>query len=333
MPRPPRLEFPGAVYHVTTRGNERRPIFRDDYDREDFLGSVAHYRDKFHFQLLAYCLMTNHVHLAIRPAEVPLSRIMAGLLSTHAQRFNRRHRRVGHLFQGRYKSRLVQEDRHLIALIRYVNRNPVQAGIVSRASDYPWSSDPSLRSGSGPSWLAVDHALSFLAPTRLSAIDRYVELVDGPSSDAAEADLPAVAQAIEGDEAFAAELLAAAGELAPPLLNLTEDKVVDAVAKEVGLSTEELAGPRKGGQFTRARWLAAYLASRLGGIPVRRIARRLKRDDSSFVRPLARFEQSLETDPVLRAHLDRILTSLRETNRSNPDQPTRQPAAKSTSQD
>src|SRR5712692_3372356 len=112
MARPPRLEFAGAVYHVVVRGNERRAIFRDDGDRERYLSRPAHYREKFGFRLLAFCLMDNHVHLAIGTGEKPLSRIMAGLQSSYTQSFNRRHRRVGHLFQGRYKAFLVEEDRY-----------------------------------------------------------------------------------------------------------------------------------------------------------------------------------------------------------------------------
>ena len=96
MPRPPRLEFPGAVHHVTVRGNEHRDIFRGDRDRQDFLNRLADCRDRFGFRLLAYCLMTNHFHLDIRTAATPLSRIMACHQSSYAQLFNRWHARVGH---------------------------------------------------------------------------------------------------------------------------------------------------------------------------------------------------------------------------------------------
>jgi putative transposase len=116
-----RLEFSGALYHVTARGNERRALYRDDADRRDYLDLLARCRQKFRFQLLAYCLMTNHVHLAIRTGEDPLSRIMARLHSIYAERFNRRHERVGHLFQGRYKASLVRDERYLHALLRYVH--------------------------------------------------------------------------------------------------------------------------------------------------------------------------------------------------------------------
>lgn len=311
MPRPPRLEFPGAVYHVTARGNERRSVFRDDRDREDYLARIAFYRDKFRFRLLSYCLMTNHVHLAIRTAEAPLSRIMAGLHSSYTQRFNRRHRRVGHLFQGRYKSFVVQEDQYLLALIRYVHRNPVRAGIVRHAADYPWSSDRFLRKGRGPAWLDVDGALAAIGPTRRSAIALYAELVDAPATGDDESELRSVAGAVEGDEAFALERFAAAGELDPPLRGLTEIRILEAVAAEMGATCGELTGSRQGGRTAFARCLAAYVARKYAGIPVRRVARRLHRDDSSFVRPLARLERRLQLEPALRDQVDRILKTLR----------------------
>jgi REP element-mobilizing transposase RayT len=125
MARPLRIEFPGALYHVIVRGNERKAVFRDDSDRECYLRRLAHYREKLDFRLLAYCLMNNHIHLAIESGEKPLSRIMAGLQSSYTQYFNRRHRRAGHLFQGRYKAFLVEKDPYALALLRYLHENPV----------------------------------------------------------------------------------------------------------------------------------------------------------------------------------------------------------------
>ena len=311
MPRPPRLEFPGAVYHVTARGNERRAIFRDDRDRETYLDGLAHYRSKFAFRLLAYCLMTNHVHLAIRTGAAPLSRIMAGIQSRYAQRFNRRHARVGHLFQGRYKSSLVQEDRYLVAVIRYIHRNPVRAGLTRSASQYEWSSDRYLRRGRGPTWLDVDETLSAIGQGRRSAVARYAALIDGP---AAGEELRAIARAIVGDEEFALDRFAAADELRPPIPGLTEDRVLNAVARDTGFAVSELVGLRRGGSIAAARCLAAYLARHLGHISVRRMARRLGRDDSSFSRPLAQLDVRLRTDDVLRGQIDRLTRRLKSAN-------------------
>jgi len=324
LSRPPRLEFPGAVYHVTARGNERRDIFRDDRDRQHFLNRLADCRDRFGFRLLAYCLMNNHFHLAVRTGATPLSRIMACLQSFYAQRFNRRHARVGHLFQGRYKSRLVQEDRYLEALIRYIHQNPVRARITRCAADYPWSSDRHLRRAHGPSWLDVDETLAALGPTRRAAVARHAELVDGP---VASDELPAVAQAVVGDEVFAVERFAAAGELDPPIPGLTEERVLEAVTNETGLSPAVLAGPARGGELAFARYLAAYVGRRFGRISVRRMARRLRRDDSSFARPLARLEARIPSDEALIRQLDRIVRRLK-----SPD-PGRRPATTSPNQD
>lgn len=110
MPRPLRLDAAGGVYHVVARGNERKSIFRDDVDRRDYLDRLAACRDRFDFRVYAYCLMGNHVHLALERGSVSLSRIVLSLHSFHSQRFNRRHGRVGHLFQGRFRSFLVEKD-------------------------------------------------------------------------------------------------------------------------------------------------------------------------------------------------------------------------------
>src|SRR5258706_12470866 len=103
MARPLRIEFPGALYRVVARGNERKAIFRDDADREFYLGRLEHYREKFGFSVWAYCLMDNHVHLGLEMGKVPLSRVMAGLQTSYTQYFNRRHRRRGRLFLGPVK--------------------------------------------------------------------------------------------------------------------------------------------------------------------------------------------------------------------------------------
>jgi len=308
--RPPRLQFPGAIYHVTARGNEQRAIFRDDLDRREYLDRLGHYRERFRFQLLAYCLMTNHVHLAVRSGAVPLSRVMAGLQSSYTQWFNRRHARVGHLFQGRYKAFLVQEDRYLLALIRYIHLNPVAASVVEDASKYSWSSDRYYRRGSGPTWLDLDAALPTLGSTRRSAVRRYMDLVDGPDLHPSYEELGAIEQVVKGDESFALGRFEAGNQLEPPLRGISEDLLIEVVARTSGLTKEDLTGPRQGGSIAFARCLAAYVARRASRISMRRLARRFHRDDSAFARPIAKLEKRLETDGPLRAQIDRIIAEL-----------------------
>jgi len=140
MARPLRIEYPGAVYHITSRGNARQDIFLDDTDRIRFLKTAQQAMDRFNWLCYAFCLMTNHYHLLIETVDPTLSRGMRHLNGVYTQRFNRRHQQVGHVFQGRFKAILVEKDAYLLELSRYIVLNPVRAGMVQAAEDYPWSS-------------------------------------------------------------------------------------------------------------------------------------------------------------------------------------------------
>lgn len=140
MARPLRIEYPGAVYHITTRGNARQVIYLDNDDRVKFIDTLAETVDRFHWRCHAYCLMDNHYHLLIETPEGNLAEGMHYLNGVYTQAFNRHHQSCGHLFQGRYKAILVEKQSHLLELVRYVMLNPVRAGIVERPDDYSWSS-------------------------------------------------------------------------------------------------------------------------------------------------------------------------------------------------
>ena len=140
MSRPLRIEYAGAVYHVTSRGNEKKPVFRDDHDREVFLNTLQHVNKRYNWICHAYCLMTNHYHLLIETPEGNLSLGMRQLNGVYTQLFNKYHGRNGHLFQGRYKAILIQKDSHLLEVCRYVVLNPVRAGMVDGPENWHWSS-------------------------------------------------------------------------------------------------------------------------------------------------------------------------------------------------
>ena len=254
--------------------------------------------------------MSNHIHLAIRTGHFPLSRIMAGLQSSYTQWFNRRHGRVGHLFQGRYKAFLVQEERYLLGLVRYIHENPVRAKLVERPRDYAWSSDRYYRRGRGPGWLDADEVLSTLAGRRRQGVKRYVELMarqDGPSYE----DVESVGQVVKGDEEFALRRFEEAREIEPRLRGLTEGRVVSAVARALGLQVEDLRGPGRARDLSRGRAISGLLGKRLGGISFARMARYHHRDGSTLVRNVARLEQRLEKDRATRRKLAGIVKGLR----------------------
>jgi REP element-mobilizing transposase RayT len=185
MSRPLRIEFPGAVYHVTARGDRREPIYRDDADRQAHLQILAEALERFDAEVLAYCLMGNHFHLVLRTRSGALSRLMRHVNGVYTQAFNRRHGLVGHLFQGRFKALLVDRDSYLVALCRYVERNPVAAGLVPHPADWAWSSCRAhLGLAPAPSWLAVEELHAFMldrepaaAGDRAAARQRYADLV------------------------------------------------------------------------------------------------------------------------------------------------------------
>jgi putative transposase len=140
MSRPLRIEYPGAVYLITSRGNEKKPVFKDDQDRDNFLNTLQHVNKRYNWICHAYCLMTNHFHLLIETPDGNLSLGMRQLNGVYTQLFNKWHGRVGHLFQGRYKAILIQKDSHLLEVCRYVVLNPVRAKMVEKPEDWKWSS-------------------------------------------------------------------------------------------------------------------------------------------------------------------------------------------------
>ncbi|MEO7217075.1 MAG: transposase, partial [Gemmatimonadaceae bacterium] len=160
MTRPLRLDIPGALYHTTARGNAREAIYRDDHDHETFLALLGATCKQYGWTVLAYCLMTNHYHLLLTLHETPAGLLVRGmqhLNSCFAHVFNRRHQRVGHVYQGRYHAILVQRERHLIELTRYVVLNPVRAGIVADVVEWPWSSYLATAGlASVPAWLCTE---------------------------------------------------------------------------------------------------------------------------------------------------------------------------------
>jgi putative transposase len=308
--RPLRLEAPGAVYHVIARGNERKAVFRDDRDRERYLDRLAHYRERFGFRLYAYCLMDNHVHLAIQRGPVALSRIMLALQSSYTQWFNRRHSRVGHLFQGRYKAFLVERDRYLLALLRYIHENPVKARVVERPEDHPWSSDRFYRSGRGPSWLDLDDVLRMLAVHRSAAVREYRRLMGDTESEAYD-EVRSHAQVVKGDDAFADRVLREAGEARLLRNDLTVGRVAKAVARSEGISMADLQGPGRFRRNARIRAIVALIGRLEARIPASRTARFFNRDESTIVRQVLWLEEEMRQNPRLRTRIRQLTAALR----------------------
>jgi len=179
MARPLRIQFPGAFYHITSRGNERRPIFSADRDRQKLLSLLSEAIHRFHLSLHTYCLMENHYHLLLETHEPNLSLAMHFLNSAYTSYFNLIHQRSGHLFQGRYRAILVERDPYALVLSRYVHLNPVRAGLCRTPEDYFWSSYQAyLNPKNKPPWLETSFLLAYFGSQEKEARKRHREFVE-----------------------------------------------------------------------------------------------------------------------------------------------------------
>ena len=178
MARPLRIEFAGGFYHVTTRGDRREDIFLDDADRLAWLALFGQVCQRFNWVCHAWCLMDNHYHVVVETVEGNLAQGMRHLNGVYTQTFNRTHDRVGHVFQGRYKAVIVEKDRYLLELARYVVLNPLRARIVKDVAAWPWSSYAAMTcTQAAPEWLQTDWILGQFAEQRSRAINLYVDFV------------------------------------------------------------------------------------------------------------------------------------------------------------
>jgi len=181
MARPLRIEYPGAFYHVTSRGNERKDIFKNRRDREQFLSYLQSSVERYRAVIHAYCLMTNHYHLLVETPHGNLSEIMRHINGAYTTNFNVKRKRSGHLFQGRYKAIVVEADEYALELSRYIHLNPVRAGMVKRPQDYEWSSYRCYAGfAAAPGWLTQDLALGSIGGKNpRDGYRGFVEALDG----------------------------------------------------------------------------------------------------------------------------------------------------------
>ena len=255
MSRPLRIEFPDALYHVTARGDRREDIFEDDQDRQTFLLTLEQIVTQFNWLCYAWCLMDNHYHLLIQTPDGNLSKGMRQLNGVTTQSSNRRHRRVGHLFQGRFKAILVDHDAYLLELSRYIVLNPVRAGMVKAPADWPWSS---YRASAGletaAPWLAVDGVLSQFAKRRSLAQQRYAQFV----SEGIQAESPwqnLKGQVFLGDDQFVQQMQA---RIADQQRNDVQIPIAQRRAKPLSLPMIERSAPDRNAAIVSAYATGAY---------------------------------------------------------------------------
>ncbi len=316
MSRPLRLEYAGAVWHVTSRGNEKREIFRDAEDRAVFLRLLARMTARFGWRIHAFVLMGNHYHLLLDTPEPTLSRGMRELNGIYAQRFNERHERVGHLMQGRFRGILVEKESHLLELTRYVVLNPVRAGLTSSPEEWVWSNYPATAGRCAPPrWLEVDWTLGQFGPESATAQALYRDFVAAGCRDSRRPWDALRGQIFLGRESFIADVRAriegrTVGGEVPRAQRFparpTVDQVIAATAETLGLRPLDIEAARGG----IARSLVAFLARTEAGETLGRIGSLLSITPSQVAKLAKRGERAAASNARVRRRVRDIRVRL-----------------------
>ena len=322
MPRQARLDTPGTLHHVMIRGIERSPIFKDDQDREDFISRMGLLAQETGTRILAWALMRNHVHLLFFSGPTGISKFMRRLLTGYALRYNRRHRRSGHLFQNRYKSIICEEERYLLELVRYIHLNPLRAAVVKSMGGldyYPWSGHRILMGKGRNDWQEREYVLHQFHERERRAIGAYrkfmeegkgqgrrPELVGGGlirslggwsqvislrgSGEKMEYD-----NRILGDGDFVAEMIREAEKkvrryLLSGEINHSIDNSIKEICLKEGVAEQELRLGMRTRKFSRVRAKIAYHLSHEFGVSRAEIARQLGVCTSAIAKAIQNIE-------------------------------------------
>jgi len=305
-----RIEYPGALYHVTSRGNEKKDIFRSIKDRDKFLSYLSSAWERHGAVFHAYCLMSNHFHLMVETPLGNLSWIMKHINGSYTTYFNVKHKRAGHLLQGRYKAVLVQADAYAAELSRYIHLNPVRAKMVSTPEEYRWSSCSRYLEGTEPSWLSTGLVLGYFGTEDEDRRRNYRDyLYDAIGKESRDPLSDSVASTILGSDDFVRDIREKYldgkendREL-PALRDLSRGP---GVAEIKALSEEAFPENER-----LARMAGIYLCWRYSGAKLKEIGALYGISESGVNRACFRFENMMEGEKDLRERLQRLTGKLK----------------------
>lgn len=293
MARKPRIHYPGACYHVVLRGNAGQDIFFDKQDRSRLFFLLQEGIEKYKHRIHAYCLMTNHIHLAIQVGEIPLSRILQNVSFRYTRYINRRKKQMGHLFQGRYKALLIDVDSYLLELVRYMHNNPVRAGIVKEPEEYPWSSHVAYLGDVSVPWLSTDWVLAHFFRQEKLAIELYRQYVvagkDNPHKK--EFHCGSFQGRILGEDSFVEEALTRASQRVSARSTL--EHMLAAVCAHYNIRLDDLTGRSRQRKISEARAVVALLVRESEHLSLMELSRRLNRDLSTLSQAASRLDKKI----------------------------------------
>jgi REP element-mobilizing transposase RayT len=306
MARPLRIEYPGAFYHVTSRGNEKRDIFKNRKDREKFLVYLQSSVERYGALIHAYCLMTNHYHLLLETPRGNLSEIMQHINGAYTTYFNVKRKRTGHLFHGRYKAIVVDADEYALELSRYIHLNPVRAGMVREPQEHEWTSYKSyIGMAAGFEWLKTDFILNYFGGNRIECGRKYKQFVEGLLNTEYESPLKAVvASTILGTPEFIAEISE------KHVAGKQPDRSVPAVKELCGLhSLDEIVHAVNeilNGQEKLAKKVSIYFCHRYNGAKLKEIGEKFGIGDGAISQASKRLLLQAEKDQQVRMAIENV---------------------------
>jgi len=310
MARRPRIHYPGAYYHVILRGNGGQDIFFSKKDRTKFYLLLQEGIERFEHRIHAFCLMSNHVHLVVQVSDIPLSKIMQNVTFRYTRYINSRKKRIGHLFQGRYKAILIDADTYLLELVRYIHNNPVRAGMTKTADQYMFSSHQAYLGKDNLPWLTTDEVLGQFAKQRKRAIKLYYDFVlKGSTEDHRQEFYSGVHEGrILGDERFSENALSKAAEKYSKKL-LLED-IVKAVCAFYKIPIDTISEPGRKRPAPETRAAAALLVQECDNLKLASLGNYLKRDLSTLSQAANRLRKRAARNKILLAKIKNIRKTL-----------------------
>lgn len=294
MARKPRLHFPGAFYHVMLRGNAGQVVFHTDDDRNRFYLLLQEGVSRFEHRIHAFCLMDNHIHLVIQVANTPLSKIVQNFSFRYTRWVNKKQKRVGHLFQGRYKAILVDADCYLLSLIRYVHLNPVKANLVKDPVHYSWSSHSAYLGLERICWLTTCRVLGQFSEETFSAQKGYQRFICENMDQANRYEEMSIGGDIRilGDEDFAEKAISTAEPLDIIKTNLNE--IIKMTCQAYCLTEKDLSARGQLRIPSQARALVGWIACETTSGSITEVAQRFRRDVATLSTGMKRLRQHIK---------------------------------------
>jgi REP element-mobilizing transposase RayT len=310
MARKPRLHLPGGVYHVILRGNARQAIFFSDEDRLRGYLLLQEGTARFGYRVHGFCLMTNHIHLAVQVADTPLSKALHNFTFRYTQWVNRRKKRSGHLFQGRYQALLVDRDAYLLELVRYIHLNPVRAGLTRRPEAYRWSGQRAYLGREPLPWLTTEWVLGQFAKRLGPARKRYAAFIAEGIRQGHREEFHRGRKGesrVLGDDRFLERVCNQPVCIArAPALST----VLGHVCAAYDISAQALAGPARTRRLAEARAVAGWLALHTRAATLSELGARVQRDATTLSRSVGKIDQRVRSSKAFARRMRKSINAI-----------------------